>query len=66
MKKLHARCVEPFKILTKLNENDYVIDHSKDFRINLAFCIEDLVEYKNSNFNLSNSLVDESTPEPFS
>ena len=51
VKKLHARSAEPFKILTKLNDNAYVIDLPKDFGINPTFNIEDLVEYKGPNFN---------------
>ena len=50
----------------KLNENAYVIDLPKDFRINPIFNIKDLVEYKGPNFNTSNPLVDEPTPELFS
>jgi len=65
VKKLHARSAGPFKILMNLNDNVYVIDFSEDFEINHTFNIEDLVEYKGPNFNPSNPLVDESTPEPF-
>ena len=64
--KLHARSAGPFKILTKLNDNAYVIDLLEDFEINPTFNIENLVEYKGLNFNPSNPLVDEPTPEPFS
>ena len=66
IKKLHARSAGPFKILTKLNDNAYVIDPPEDFGFNPTFNIEDLVEYRGPNFNPSNPLVDEPTPELFS
>jgi len=50
VKKLHARSAGPFKILTKLNDNVYVIDFPEDFRINPTFNIEDLVEIQGSKF----------------
>ena len=56
----------PFKILMKQNDNAYVIDLPKDFGLNSAFNIENLVKYNGLNFNPSNPLVDELTPEPFS
>ena len=65
VKKLYARSAGPFKILTKLNGNVCIIDLPEDFRINHTFYIEDLIEYKGSNFNPNNLLVDEPTPEHF-
>ena len=57
VKKLHARCVGLFKILTKLNDNVYDIDLPEDFKINHVSNIEDLMEYKGPNFNPNNSLL---------
>ena len=65
VKKLHAHSARPFKILTKLNDNAYAIDVLEDFKINLTFNIDDLVEYKSLNFNPSNTLVDEPSPGHF-
>ena len=59
VKKLHARSAGSFQILKKLNNNAYVIDLSQDFGTGSIFNIEDLVNYKGPDFNLSNSLDDE-------
>lgn len=59
IQKLHARSVRPFKILTQLNHNDYVIDHLNDLGISSTFNIKDLMAYKDDVFIPSNSLLDE-------
>ena len=66
IKKLHACSVGVFKILTKLNDNAYIIYLPEDFGISLTCNIEILVDYKGPNFNPSDSLVDDLTLEPFS
>jgi len=63
VKKLHARSAGPFKILTKLNDNAFVIDLLENFEISPTFNIEDLVDYKGLGVNPSNSLVHGPTPE---
>ena len=59
LSKVVCRSARLFKILTKLNENAYVINLPEDFGTNLTFNIEDLIEYKCLNFNPCNTLVDE-------
>jgi len=63
---LHACSVGSFKILTKLNDNAYVIDLPEDFRISPTFNIEDLTNYKGPELNPNNPLVDEPILESFS
>ena len=53
LKTLHACSAGPFQILKKLNNNTYVFDVSQDFGISFTFNIEDLVDYKGPDFNLS-------------
>ena len=62
--KLHARSVGPFQILKKLNDNAYVIDLLKDFDISSTFNVENLLDYKCSDFNPNNILVDEPELKP--
>ena len=62
---MHARSAGSFKILTKLNDNAYIINLHIDFEISPTFNIENLVDYMSHNFNPSNPLVDEPYPEPF-
>jgi len=66
VKKLTAHSTGPFKILKKINPNDYVIDLLSDFGISSIFNISDLIAYKGPPFNPDNPLVDldEPTPEP--
>jgi len=59
IKKLHARSAYPLQILKKLNDNAYVIDFYQDFSMSSTFNIEDLVDYKGSDFDPSNLLNDE-------
>jgi len=63
IKMLHARNVEPFKILNKLNCNTYVTDLLRNYGISCTFNISDLVNYKD--FDCS-SLIDKPSPESFS
>jgi len=44
-RKLHARSVEPFKVLQRVGSNAYVLDLPHDFGISSTFNIEDLVAY---------------------
>ena len=60
-KQLHVCNARPFKILNKLNDDAYVIDFSKDFRISPTFNIKDLVDSKGLDFIL---LIDK--PSSFS
>ena len=50
--------------MKKLTDNAYVIDISKDFGISSTFNIEDLLNYKSSDFNPNNLLVDKPSPKP--
>ena len=66
VKRLHARNAGPFKVLNKINDSAYVIDLPEYFRIDSTFNVEDLVNCNGPDFNHSNPLVGESSPEPFS
>ena len=63
IEKLHAGSVGPFQILKKLDDNVYIIDFPKDFGIGSKFNVENLVDYKDSNFNPNNPMVDEPESE---
>jgi len=65
VKDLYVRNVRLFKVLKKLNYNVYVID-PEDYGIGHTFDVENLIDYKSSDFNPNNPLVDETYPEPFS
>ena len=54
-----ARIAGLFQILKKLNDSVYVIDLLKDLSISSTVNVEDLIDYKGSHFNPSESLVDE-------
>ena len=52
VKQLHVCSAGPFKILIKLNNNAYVIDLSKNFKINPTLNVKDLVDYNGLDFIL--------------
>ena len=75
IRKLQARGMGPFEVLSKVGENGYVIDIPNDWGIHSTFNIEDLVAYKGSialpsnpphepNVE-SNPTIPESTPNPY-
>ena len=47
-RKLQARGMRPFEVLSKVGENGYVIDIPNDWGIHPTFNVEDLVAYKGS------------------
>ncbi|PKU65889.1 hypothetical protein MA16_Dca009218 [Dendrobium catenatum] len=59
VKKLHAKSARPFKIISKINSNNYVLDLLKGFNINHTFNIEYLVAFDELEFNPNNPLHDE-------
>ena len=74
-RKLQARGMGPFEVLSKVSENEYVINIPSDWGIHSTFNIEDLVAYKGS-IALpsnppyeptieSNHTIPESTPNPY-
>ena len=74
-RKLQARGMGPFEVLSKVGENGYVIDIPNDWGIHPTFNIEDLVAYKGSVALPSNPphepilesshTIPESTPNPY-
>jgi len=48
---LHTRRARPFQVLNKTDNNAYVIDLPKDFVIDYIFNVEDLVDFKDHDFN---------------
>ncbi|KAI0492023.1 hypothetical protein KFK09_026288 [Dendrobium nobile] len=63
-KKLHARSAGPFKIISKINSNAYVLDLPEGFNINPTFNIEDLVAFEGPEFNPHNPLTNEPCVNP--
>ena len=54
VKKLHAHKVGPFEVMKRINYNACVLNLLEGFDISLIFNVEDLVAYKDSDFNPSN------------
>ncbi|PKU77037.1 hypothetical protein MA16_Dca001643 [Dendrobium catenatum] len=64
VKKLHARSVRPFKIISKVNNNAYVLELLEGFNMNPTFNIEDIVAFEGPNFNPNNPLYNEPCETP--
>ena len=63
-KKLQARSTGPFKILSKVGANAYILEIPSDWGISSTFNIEDLVQFQGSNTMSSNPFVHPSESEP--
>ncbi|KAI0492825.1 hypothetical protein KFK09_027101 [Dendrobium nobile] len=66
VKKLYARSAGPFRIISKINSNAYVLDLPKGFNINPTFNIEDLVAFEGPELNPENPLQFEPCENPTS
>ncbi|KAI0503728.1 hypothetical protein KFK09_014667 [Dendrobium nobile] len=64
VKKLHARSAGPFKIISKVNNNAYVLDLPEGFNMNHTFNVEDLVASEGPEFNPDNPLHNEPCENP--
>ena len=63
VKKLHACGAGPFEVLKRINNNTYVLNLPEGFGISPIFTVEDMIMYKDLDFNSSNPLLDEPTQD---